>query len=289
MGNYVTPAETKRQLQAIRAAQLSVEQRIRAVRTQLKEMDQYPASQPWVSFERAQKVEDLRSKFPSLKEALKEDLRKLKTQLATLHSRTKNLEDSVARQRAGAVSRDFKKRLENTLKSAESHGELNERELETVRREADDVLIEFIQILGSNPSRTNVQAVLAEMSIPMLLGCSPDSGACAKAWESLANATKAIRLKSERDFRSNPTVSNFDRLIQAEALNQTVGGTSSTRPAGWREVHKVHLVRRGDSLSGLSQEYYGTPGYWDVIYMENYDVIGGDPNQLRVGVELVIP
>ena len=97
-----------------------------------------------------------------MKEALKDDLRKLRAQLATLHLRTKTLQYSAARHRVVRPGHEFKRRLENTLKSSESQGELNALELETLQHEADDVLMGFVQILASNPSQTNISAALKD-------------------------------------------------------------------------------------------------------------------------------
>ena len=50
----------------------------------------------------------------------------------------------------------------------------------------------------------------------------------------------------------------------------------------------VLLVAGGDSLSRISQRYYGSASRWPDIYNANRDKIGAD-GVLRVGVELRIP
>jgi len=50
-----------------------------------------------------------------------------------------------------------------------------------------------------------------------------------------------------------------------------------------------HIVRPGDSLSKLAQEYYGEAQLWPVIYDVNRAIIGDDPNRLTIGQDLVIP
>ena len=51
---------------------------------------------------------------------------------------------------------------------------------------------------------------------------------------------------------------------------------------------RVHVVVAGDSLSRLSQRYYGSAGRWQEIYNANAEKLG--PNGvLRVGTELRIP
>jgi nucleoid-associated protein YgaU len=51
---------------------------------------------------------------------------------------------------------------------------------------------------------------------------------------------------------------------------------------------RIHTVVAGDSLSRLSQRYYGTANRWQEIYNANADKLG--PNGvLRIGTELRIP
>lgn len=50
----------------------------------------------------------------------------------------------------------------------------------------------------------------------------------------------------------------------------------------------VYVVQKGDTLSRISQRYYGTPNRWKAIYDANRDRIA-NMNQLKVGTALVIP
>jgi LysM repeat protein len=51
---------------------------------------------------------------------------------------------------------------------------------------------------------------------------------------------------------------------------------------------RIHVVASGDSLSRISQRYYGTAGRWQEIYTANAEKLG--PNGvLRIGTELRIP
>ncbi|WP_415908966.1 LysM peptidoglycan-binding domain-containing protein [Oleiharenicola sp. Vm1] len=51
---------------------------------------------------------------------------------------------------------------------------------------------------------------------------------------------------------------------------------------------RTHTVAAGDSLSKLSQRYYGTADRWQEIYAANRELIGPQ-GQLRVGQVLRIP
>jgi nucleoid-associated protein YgaU len=48
------------------------------------------------------------------------------------------------------------------------------------------------------------------------------------------------------------------------------------------------VVAGGDSLSRISQRYYGTPNRWQEIYNANRDKLGNE-GVLRIGTELRIP
>lgn len=52
---------------------------------------------------------------------------------------------------------------------------------------------------------------------------------------------------------------------------------------------KTYTVKRGDSLSTISQKQYGTAKRWREIYNANKARIGKNPNKLRPGMKLIIP
>ena len=51
---------------------------------------------------------------------------------------------------------------------------------------------------------------------------------------------------------------------------------------------RVHTVTSGETLSSVSQRYYGTPNRWSDIFDANRDVLSS-PNQLALGTRLRIP
>jgi nucleoid-associated protein YgaU len=50
-----------------------------------------------------------------------------------------------------------------------------------------------------------------------------------------------------------------------------------------------HVVVSGETLSGIAKKYYDDAGKYLKIYEANKEVIGGDPNLIQPGMELVIP
>ena len=49
---------------------------------------------------------------------------------------------------------------------------------------------------------------------------------------------------------------------------------------------KTHTVASGDTLSSIAKQY-GKES-WKEVYADNKDVIGDDPNNIRVGMELKV-
>lgn len=81
--------------------------------------------------------------------------------------------------------------------------------------------------------------------------------------------TDGTRANSEIE-RNNPTDSTIHR--QTEKI----------------KTQKFHIVRKGQTLSGISYEYYGSAGKWKKIYEANRKTIK-DANVLIPGTKLFIP
>jgi nucleoid-associated protein YgaU len=50
-----------------------------------------------------------------------------------------------------------------------------------------------------------------------------------------------------------------------------------------------YTVEEGDTLSYIAEMFYGDKSMWHMIYDENIDVIGPDPDNIEIGMELYIP
>ena len=68
------------------------------------------------------------------------------------------------------------------------------------------------------------------------------------------------------------------------ATPQPAAATAPASPA----AKVFHTIKSGDTLSGISQKYYGTTTKWKRIQEANRDKIP-DPARLRVGLKIVIP
>jgi LysM repeat protein len=60
------------------------------------------------------------------------------------------------------------------------------------------------------------------------------------------------------------------------------------KPQTIEQPPRIHIIQKGDTLSGISNKYYGSPNYWQKILGANSDNLT-DPNRLAPGSRLVIP
>jgi phage tail protein X len=84
----------------------------------------------------------------------------------------------------------------------------------------------------------------------------------------------------------------------AETWLQTIGMTSAERNSpATPAVHiqpetirpqRFHIVRTGETLSGISYKYYGSTGKWRKIFEANRGTVK-DANTVRSGTKLIIP
>ncbi len=60
------------------------------------------------------------------------------------------------------------------------------------------------------------------------------------------------------------------------------------QPAPQKAAPKTYVIQKGDTLSKISQKFYGTTKKWKSIYEANRDRIN-NINNLKVGTQIVIP
>ncbi len=83
-----------------------------------------------------------------------------------------------------------------------------------------------------------------------------------------------------------------DITISASASSQAQGSAPRTQTAGagvgGGGAVRTYTVQSGDSLSKISQRFYGDAGQYNKIFQANRDKLT-DPNKIQPGQELVIP
>ncbi|HUA60282.1 MAG TPA: LysM domain-containing protein [Verrucomicrobiae bacterium] len=157
-----------------------------------------------------------------------------------------------------------------------------------LQKAANKRLTNSVRSLKANVTRANLANVLNAGREAELLGCEHASEESIGA--ALAGAVK-LREATERQFRSIPSVTNFMALFKAQHDEALLGGSSAVpdHPQGLQDAPRgtIHLVKAGDTLSGLSQRYFGKACYWDVILWRNVGLIR-DPNHPPIGRTLTI-
>ncbi len=76
------------------------------------------------------------------------------------------------------------------------------------------------------------------------------------------------------------------------ALPQNSAATAQPQPAAPTDLPqqklRIHTVQKGDTLSGISKQYYGTTTKWQKILDANRSILK-NPDSLAPGMKLVIP
>lgn len=146
-------------------------------------------------------------------------------------------------------------------------------------------------ILQSDCTDRNVVMVLMITKEAALLGNDEASEAGIKA---AAEATVKLRKQSEQKFRTAPTLENLQAFLKAGQNEGLLGGDGLDldNPPGLPFVRPgtFHTVKPGETLQQISQHYFGSPGWWDVIVFRNFEKLRGlaDPNKIVPGTLLKI-
>ncbi len=75
---------------------------------------------------------------------------------------------------------------------------------------------------------------------------------------------------------------------QQDSLSVPVPQQDVPPPAPQKAAPKTYVIQKGDTLSKVSQKFYGTTKKWKMIYEANRDRIN-NINNLKVGTQIVIP
>jgi nucleoid-associated protein YgaU len=60
------------------------------------------------------------------------------------------------------------------------------------------------------------------------------------------------------------------------------------KPQTPEKAVRFHVVEKGQTLSQIAEQYYGSQGQWPKIVNANRDILP-DPNRLTPGLKLIIP
>jgi nucleoid-associated protein YgaU len=190
-----------------------------------------------------------------------------------------------------------KKGIKKALLDAEKKMLANEDDpqaqslLKAAGKAADKMLEKSIDEVNANPSEKTLRVMFGDMAASQLLGSEQEEQLTEKAIKAAVKATKILKDKTEKQFRRVPIKENFKKLLNKMALHQFVGGSDDDPLKGVNRLLPPgkYPVIPGDTLSKISEKYYGSPGYWDVIYLSNSGLIGKNPDVIRPDIMLDIP
>jgi len=289
MANSKNSDEVKQEIKTIKEAKKRVLEQIKKVEEQLSQVGNLKAV-PWITFKRVYSVKDLAGHHRTLKEALEDDLRKLKENLRKLNLNQHRANLAYSKLEAQKKSKQLRRKISATLKNGEKTGTLSDKSMEDLLAESEKILKAHLDILEAEPNEENIKNVLKEMEVQYSFGADNECAICKQSWNVLKKQSKKISEKASWHFRRNPTQDNIKKMFKAFSNYCQFGGNlQEFSPKGWQAVNTTYKVKKGDTLSGISKKFYKKLSYWDIIYIENYSKIGEDPKKLIINTELVIP
>lgn len=188
----------------------------------------------------------------------------------------------MVRQRIDAAIRDFSRTLpaqpiENQLQRVDLIAAMDKLKLE------NDILKQQVADLqagrGIAPASEDDAATGAPASTP------PARTAGTPATKS---NDLSLNLETMPTVRTRPPARNEPAPRTAPASTATKPSAPAAAPANARTGGRSHVVQAGDTLSKLSQKYYGTRARWKDILQANRATMKNE-NDLHVGQQLVIP
>ena len=81
-----------------------------------------------------------------------------------------------------------------------------------------------------------------------------------------------------------PLASPVASPVPASTVASPTAAASSETAAG-----ETYEVQSGDTLLSIADQFYGDTTQWRRIYDANKDVIGSDPDKLKIGMKVKIP
>ena len=103
---------------------------------------------------------------------------------------------------------------------------------------------------------------------------APNAVSASKVTEKIPSAAKVESAFPDVPEKVPRTPNNEPRTMNPDKIGE--------HPA------RFHIVQSGDTLSFISEKYYGSPNQWQKIFFANDNVIK-DPSRLIPGTRLLIP
>ncbi|WP_420640983.1 LysM peptidoglycan-binding domain-containing protein [Candidatus Leptofilum sp.] len=150
------------------------------------------------------------------------------------------------------------------------------------------------------------EAAAAKAKAEAAAKAKAEAAAKAKAQaEAKAKAAADAKAKAEREAKLEAQKQKRDKALEARKLErakekaareaeakakaEAEAKAKAASKSRFTEFIAEHKVVSGENLSVISEKYYNTQANWRFIYEANQDVIGDNPNLIRVGQVLKIP
>jgi nucleoid-associated protein YgaU len=124
------------------------------------------------------------------------------------------------------------------------------------------------------------RATAAEKKLAEAIGKAADPAAVSKMNNELNSLRNEVAILRGELARVNAAKDN-----EVADLNAVIEDLKSKAVA----VESTYTIKRGDSLSKIAKEVYGDWKHWKEIYESNKDVIGANPDLVKVGQVLKLP
>jgi len=153
-----------------------------------------------------------------------------------------------------------------------------QRAMAAVIQAAEWILLMSGATLEIFPCEENMNTALIKLQKLMSLESTENRSIPRQAWQRIRTFAGTERRRATGKFRKEPTLSNFTQMnrwiINTYMLGAGPFNPGSTEGIPRRKNPGSYTVRANDSLSSISERYYGSSGYWDVIYFANLDKLG---------------
>ncbi|MDR1528065.1 MAG: LysM peptidoglycan-binding domain-containing protein [Puniceicoccales bacterium] len=146
-----------------------------------------------------------------------------------------------------------------------------------------------------NPRQTQIAEQLIDTakkeflkSFPAYNGIAQNEAELMEILKSLKNQNSALR---QQMVTHRQKISDYE--IRINALQNALQNANKENlmphsPSSQSEAVTIHRVEDGETLSSISDKYYGTPNAWQKIFEANSATLKS-PKSLRVGQQLIIP
>jgi tetratricopeptide (TPR) repeat protein len=185
----------------------------------------------------------------------------------------------LVRQQIDAAKREFARTLPaHPMEDASVKLEYNDQ-LDRLQRENEQLKAELVALHGALPAGVGMRP-RSGFDIPVPANPSPRAAEV----DSAAEPSPILRAPLNPEPGPAPRDA-VESAVRPSPNPRTAAGTAVNQSSGG----KRHSVQRGDTLSSLSRQYYGTSARWRDIYNANREILKSENETLHVGMDLRIP